>query len=305
MKLDENNPRPADSPEPGETAPEPDDASRAIHSASAEGGATALEAPGSPLRSVAEDLRVPWSWSDLLVFVLACLAGAIFLVIVLAIATSVLGIRPSGTQKALTESNIVGVVLQIVFDVCVIAYLAAQMRLRFGSPFWHTIGWRPFETGGVSRGMAYVGLVFAGFLLDVVVTLASAISPPKRTLPIETLFRDRRTALLFILMAVVVAPAIEETIFRGYIYPVLARSWGIAAGVIVTGLLFGGLHAPQLWGGPWQIAALVFVGIVLTFARASTRTVVASFVIHTSYNSFQALALLIGTHGLRHLPSIH
>ena len=66
--------------------------------------------------------------------------------------------------------------------------------------------------------------------------------------------------------------------------------------------LFGLLHAEQLWGGWGQIALLIFVGIVLTFARAVSRTVVAGFVIHTSYNSIQVIGLLIATHGLRYMP---
>ena len=50
-------------------------------------------------------------------------------------------------------------------------------------------------------------------------------------------------------MGVLLAPVLEETIFRGYIYPVVARSFGINAGILVTGTLFGLLHASQLWGG--------------------------------------------------------
>ena len=193
----------------------------------------------------------------------------------------------------------------MLLEILVLGCLAAQIRLEFRLPFWRTIGWRPLETGGNSLGLSYLGFVFVGFLLDIVVTLASGISPPKKALPIEALLQDRHTAFLLIIVAVLVAPVIEETVFRGYLYPVIAREWGIVTGVLITGLIFGGLHAPQLWGGPWEIAALMFVGIALTFVRAKTRTVVASFIVHTSYNFFQVLALLIGTHGLRNLPSIH
>jgi membrane protease YdiL (CAAX protease family) len=104
-------------------------------------------------------------------------------------------------------------------------------------------------------------------------------------------------------MAVLVAPVIEETIFRGYIYPVVARSFGVGAGILATGTLFGLLHAPQLWGGWMQIALLVIVGIVFTYVRAVTKTVLASYLFHVSYNSFVSLAFLIGTHGLRVLNS--
>ena len=51
----------------------------------------------------------------------------------------------------------------------------------------------------------------------------------------------------------------------------IARSLGIAASVVVTGTLFGLLHAAQLWGGWTQIGMLVVVGIIFTYVRAATR----------------------------------
>ena len=43
---------------------------------------------------------------------------------------------------------------------------------------------------------------------------------------------------------------------------------------------------------------MVVVGSVLTWIRAKTGTVLASFIVHTAYNSLQVIALLITTHGL-------
>ncbi len=62
------------------------------------------------------------------------------------------------------------------------------------------------------------------------------------------------------LIAVLLAPVVEETIFRGYIYPVIGRSFGMVWGIVATGTLFGLLHAEQLWGGWGQIALAGFRG---------------------------------------------
>src|SRR5256885_11340866 len=44
--------------------------------------------------------------------------------------------------------------------------------------------------------------------------------PPRSTLfPYTTLFRSRSGAMLLMAMAVLVAPLVEETVFRGYLYP--------------------------------------------------------------------------------------
>ncbi len=99
--------------------------------------------------------------------------------------------------------------------------------------------------------------------------------------------------------------AFEETIFRGYIYPVVARTYGMAVGVFGTGILFGLMHAAQLWGGWLQIGEIVIVGIVLTYARAVTRTVLASFLLHVSYNFFVSFGLVVLAPWYRFLASRH
>jgi uncharacterized protein len=109
--------------------------------------------------------------------------------------------------------------------------------------------------------------------------------------------------MLLMALGVLVAPLFEETIFRGCIYPVLARRWGVGASVLTTGILFGMAHAPQLWPGYGQIALLMCVGIVLTYVRARTGTVAAGYFMHLGYNSFFFAGFYFATGGLRHFPS--
>ena len=101
---------------------------------------------------------------------------------------------------------------------------------------------------------------------------------------------------------ILVAPLVEETMFRGFLYPIVARRFGVTAGVIVTGTLFGAMHAQQLWGGWGQIGLLIGVGIVLTWVRARTGSVTASYFVHLGYNSLLFLGFFTATGGLRHIP---
>ena len=59
-------------------------------------------------------------------------------------------------------------------------------------------------------------------------------------------------------------------------------------------LVAGAVVAPVL---------LVLVGIVFTYARARTHTVVASYLLHVSYNSCLFLGFLVASHGFRHFPA--
>jgi len=265
-------------------------------------GPAAADAPGPGVPEVTpghfhtvlpEDLRVPWTWFDILLLALLAAGGAFLSGTVIALVLGFFHISPRQLQESPTALGLFAVLAQIVLDLGLMAYLAAQMRLRFSAPFWRTIGWRQLKTPGISRGIAFAGLVAGGFILAQVVSFAEPLFPPKHALPLQTMLGDPRVAVLFVVMGVLLAPVVEETIFRGYLYPVIARTLGVGAGIGITGVLFGLLHAVQLWGGWWQITLLVFVGVVLTSVRAATRTVVASYVVHVSYNAFTVIAPLI------------
>jgi membrane protease YdiL (CAAX protease family) len=256
--------------------------------------------PPEPL--LPEDLRAPWGWTDLLLLGLIAVFGTGVAALFLTGIFAAFGIKPGQIQGSESERNLFIILDQALLSLGLLTYLMAQMRQRFEKPFWSTLGWRELNTGKTPRVLAYLGLILGGFTLSILIQLASAGVGTKTKMPIEALFHDRRSAFLLMLMGVLLAPLVEETIFRGYIYPVLARTFGVSTGVLATGVLFGLLHAPQL-GGAWgQTALLMVVGIVFTFARAATRTVVASYLLHVSYNSFLFLAFIFASHGLRHLP---
>jgi membrane protease YdiL (CAAX protease family) len=229
-------------------------------------------------------------------------AGTFLISIFLVGGFAAFGLTPTVLQKSASDKSLFLILNQTLLSIGLLAYLAAQMRVRFQSPFWRTVGWRPLDTGTIPRRIVYLSLILGGFALSLLIQIASAALQNKAKMPIETFFQDRRSAFLLMLMGVLIAPLVEETIFRGYIYPVVARSFGIRAGVVITGTMFGLLHAPQLWGGWGQIALLIVVGIIFTAARAILRTVVASYLLHVSYNSFLFIAFLVASHGLRHLP---
>lgn len=311
MNSDENNSPLLDSALPHDSAAHVDSArgvapvdAPIVDTAHAAATSAPFENLPAPLTSVTDDISVPWGWTDLFLFLVLGIAGFFLISLFVGLALAMSGADFHQIQKSPTDINLLSILIQVLLDLGLLTYLAAQMRLRFHSPFWRTIGWRKLDTIRISPSVYYVGLVLSGLFLSIIVALGSALFPPKKDLPIQALFQDRYATLLFMLLAVLLAPLVEETIFRGYIYPVIARSFGKVWGILATGALFGLLHASQLWGGWSQIALLVFVGIVLTLARAVSRSVMASFVVHTSYNSLQVIGLLIATHGLRHFPGM-
>ncbi|HXJ15822.1 MAG TPA: CPBP family intramembrane glutamic endopeptidase [Candidatus Polarisedimenticolia bacterium] len=302
MSFDEHNTTPPREPlDFGGAAPsgeaEPNAGATPPEDAVVEQAPPAPAGPGVP-----EDLRVPWKWPDVLFLGVFTLAATIVLTLLVEGIFALCGVGPAQIRQSPRTQSYFALVAQALLLFALLGYLVAQVRIRARTPFWRTIGWRPIETGGRPRVVAYLGILGAGLVFAIVIEFASGLIGTKTKLPIEKLFQDRMAAILFILMAILIAPVIEETIFRGFIYPVIARRFGVATGIIGTGVLFGILHAPQLWGGWGQIVLLVIVGIVFTYARAVTGTVVASYLLHVSYNSFVSLAFFIASHGLRRFP---
>ena len=265
------------------------------------GGIPAAGVGGEFKPPVDPDLRVPWGWVDLLLLVVVWIGATLGATILLAILYASRGVPFNEIQHSSRDLGFFVVVDQFIVSIFVLLYLWLQARIRFNAPFWKTLGWRRLEAGTRSRALSYAGYVAFGFFLAFSVQGISAAFPAKSKLPIENFLQNRQAALALMIMSVVLAPVVEETVFRGYIYPVVARTFGVATGVVATGTVFGLLHAEQLWGGWAQIALLVAVGIVFTWARAVKRTVLASYLLHVSYNSLLFFAFLVSKSGYRSL----
>ncbi len=303
MSTDDTSSFPPEPPDPSEPAPQ---------SSEPPPGGLSEPGPGAPepasfhlpsKRFPPENFNVPWSWVD--VAIIVPFAFGVILIFALIIIGSEIAIFHASASYIRAHLSFMLISAQILMEISLLGFLGLQIRHRSHLPFWSTVGWRPLQPRAVSRGAAYAGFIVGGATLALFVSLASAAFPPKRPLPIERIFETRSLTLLFMVTAVVVAPVVEETVFRGYLYPVASRSFGIVGGIIFTGAVFGLLHGSQLWGGWWQIGLLVIVGVIFTYVRAVTRTVFSSFMLHLSYNSVQVIGVLYTMYASRHLVHVH
>ncbi len=249
-----------------------------------------------------EDLRTLWGWREILIFVLASIGlyfGVALVVVIIFIAAgqSVDTLQNSARVKALF-----GVIATLIVSIAQLGFLYLFLNRAPGERFWHALGWRPLRSGDSRPRFGAPIYVACGCVFAVLIGFASKAAGQPHGMPIEIFWHDRLSASLFLILGVTLAPFVEETIFRGFVYPVGARSFGIAGSIIFTGIIFGLLHGPQLWGAWAQIALLVVVGIVFTFVRAKSGTVLASYLFHLGYNGWLFAAFLGATHFLKNLP---
>jgi len=270
-----------------------------------------LPPPPDPYAALPPDLRVPWKGADLAVFILVyagmtvVLGTAPFFVTALALHKSFDALK---NDSVLFPA--IAVISQVLISAGTIFYFWILIRVRRAlSPqqppegFWRTIGFRPLGASGTTAGQVFLCLL-AGFGLSMAVTATSLFIGKHTPTPFDEAFQTRIALISLILYGILMAPLVEEMMFRGFLYPVVARRFGIVTGVLFTGILFGLFHALQLWGAWALVVLLMGVGVALTWVRARTRSVLASFLMHVAYNSTLFVGLLIQTKGLTDLTHI-
>jgi membrane protease YdiL (CAAX protease family) len=276
-----------------------------------------------PAPDLPEDLSISWSWPHLLVFVGFVIASQFTIAIVVLTYFSASRHLSQMQLKHLLESDpklIIGT--NVLWFGLIFLFLYVTLAVLRDSPFWRSLGWKKFNSdtaGGQGRPWMYF---LSGCGLSIFVVIASSRVKDADHVPIQEFFKNRTGAISLMAMAVLVAPLVEETVFRGYLYPVLARitsavlqffgmefssatRTGVVTSILLTGTLFGLMHAPQL-GWTWGLVSLLtLVGVIFTFARAWTGTVLASFLLHLGYNSMIAFTSIIATKGFTHMPTGH
>ncbi len=182
-------------------------------------------------------------------------------------------------------------VMQIFFYSLILLYVYSVVRLKHRLEFWSGLGWPQAPRAGMAN------FLFAGAALALLVQAVSL--PVRNKLPIERLFENREAALLLAGFGILVAPLVEEVIFRGFLFGAVERSWGVRPAVWTTAVLFGAIHVPQLRGGEPHVLAIFVVGLVLSWVRGRTGSLAPPYYMHLAYNTSLFVLLYFATQGFR------
>jgi uncharacterized protein len=194
--------------------------------------------------------------------------------------------------------------------------------------FWH----RPFAAGLQLNGSAAtrnaLRLIPIGITLSFIVQAASSLITMPKSIPMDDFFRTPADVWLITAFGILLAPLFEEILFRGFLLPgfAIAYDWlslpripaaleqwnssnaltlpALAFSAVLTSILFALMHAVQT-GFTWPVLVLLFlVSLILTAVRVRLRSVLASYLVHASYNFAVFLSLFIATGGYRHLDRL-
>ena len=218
-----------------------------------------------------------WDYVDLGLFISLCFPSLLISILLL---RALSGVIPYGKPFQ-------GLLAQFIWYALVFGSLYALLRLRYRQPFWRSLGWKmlPFST----TAMCFIA---GPFLAVTIGYLGYMLRTPEISLPFQQMLDNRPTVLLFSIFVVILGPLCEELAFRGFLLPLFVRSLGAAAGIIVTGLLFGCLHAPE-YSWSWRHVLLVsLAGCVFGWVRYQTGSTAAATYMHSTYNLTQFAAFV-------------
>ena len=226
----------------------------------------------------------------------ALLASALMLLFAANVASSLRSTTPEDvTELPSSAAMIAGVVLSAaIFLVLIVAII--------GSLVWRHLPWR--ETFGLQKTNAGSVLARGALLILLAMPLIYGALAVSHVLLVGGGYDDDSpqelvrflaapgagVARAFVVVsAVLIAPAQEEFLFRGYIYGVLRRYAGPVVGILVNALLFAAihLHAPSFGG-------LFVLAVCLTLAYEWTGSLFVPITMHALFNSMSVINLLSG-----------
>jgi len=92
--------------------------------------------------------------------------------------------------------------------------------------------------------------------------------------------------IAIVVTTVLIAPLVEEILFRGYLQKVLENEWqDVTKAILVTGIFFAFVHMNPYW-----IVQIYLLGVVLGYLAWRTNSIVPSLILHGLNNGF-AVAL--------------
>jgi membrane protease YdiL (CAAX protease family) len=177
--------------------------------------------------------------------------------------------------------------LQCLLYLILLGALYALISLRYHRPFWSSLGWTMPERGFLECIMGGPILAFGTSILG------AALKAPAIKDPIRGLISGRGSLVVVMLFLVVLGPVFEEMVFRGFLFPLLAKTFGAVSGIVLTALPFALLHGAQNQWAWQQITMIGIAGVVFGYARYKTGSTAASTMLHCGFNLMGAVAYAV------------
>jgi len=183
-----------------------------------------------------------------------------------------------------TQKYLISTVLQIVAIIVSVAYFNIIKGIT-----WKEIGVR-FENPskilkyGVFGGIAILAIVIVtGLIIEFIFPMASSLQPFAEIVLAAMGYRD---LIILLIIGAVLVPIGEEIYFRGIVYPVFKKRWGLMIGMVASGIFFSLLHFDAL-----RFLPLLLGGIGLAYIYEKSDSLLACMLAHGLWNGIMIFLL--------------
>lgn len=219
---------------------------------------------------------VPWTSGDMGRAVLMALLAILVLVGIGAAVIRSFGLRD--------QSLAVGLAISIVLQGVLLGAAWWFSVQKYHLP-WSALGYR-WQPGSQHLKTALSGILVAlGIVL--VYTLVLRLLHFEDRLPKQSFFEQDNVAFLAVggILATVIAPVVEETFFRGFIFKGLLKGLGPLAAAAMSAGFFALAHI-----SPWTYVPIFGIGLVLCWVYFKTGSILYSMLVHLGYNALAVFA---------------
>lgn len=228
-----------------------------------------------------EAFPVPFTIFDALGMVLWTVIAQV-LVVTAAAALGIVDVDDLGA--GLRERPVLGTSIQVAAQVVTLLGIIGFLGLR-GVLSWRVLG--PLRPRGRHVAMG-IGLGVSG--LVIVLTLSEIVNqafgpyeaPQQYSLQVST--TSTLVLLLTGVSAVVLAPMVEELVFRSLLFQSVRRKLGLSAAMVIQALVFAYIHL-EVVGNPPAMVGLIALALWLAGSFHRTGSLVVPVVAHATYNA--------------------
>ena len=157
-------------------------------------------------------------------------------------------------------------------------------RFSLDRPFDRRDGWLLWGLIGIAGGVVGVGVT--AYLLSLIQQDGGAQSAGTADAVVTMLSKDPKVFLSILTVTSLMAPLLEEVIFRGFLLTTLTKWMPAPAAAFVSAGLFGAAHLTTR-----DFAQLTALGVVLGLSYVRTKNLATPMLIHSFWNSGVLFAL--------------
>lgn len=199
--------------------------------------------------------------------------------------------------QALRTNVIFGLCVQLVWYAFLLAAIYLFIRLYYKDSFSNALKWKKLSFHSTVR------YLLGGSALSLVVMVIPPLLPEKKGFPLERMFDSPTSAYAIAAFAVLIAPFMEELLFRGVLFAFFEKHGGLTFAVVTTAVLFAALHIPEYWGAWHNVVMILVVGLTFSLVRGLTKSLTPSFVLHLAYNGTLMFLVFLQTQHFQKMPS--